>query len=517
MNAEQLLAYYERVADAPDAVSRLRRFILDLAVRGRLVQQDTSDEPATKFDRPVLAKMALPFEIPTSWNWSRLHTLGKLQGGGTPSKARDDFWSGPIPWVSPKDMKVDYITEAQMSISEAAIRGSAAHLVEAGSILFVVRGMILAHSFPIAVTRVPVAINQDMKALVLKAPKMKEFILRALKGLKPEILKRVQRSSHGTCRLEGSDYSDFLVPIPPLAEQHRIVAKVDELMALCDRLEAARAEREAARDRLAAASLARLNAPDPDPAAFADHARFTLANLTALTTRPDQIKQLRQTILNLAVRGRLVAKTSGELATVGQYRKLQNGYAFKSGWFSKTGVRLLRNANVGHGEIRWDDTVSLPEDRVPEFERFKLYQGDTVLTLDRPFIVTGTKVARVAEADLPALLLQRVGRFVEVDAGLSEDYLFLWINSPLFNEQIDPGRSNGVPHISSKQVEAAKIYVPSLPEQQRIVAKVDELMALCDRLEASLAAGDAARRRLLGTLLAEAFAPAGIPEMRAAE
>ena len=73
-------------------------------------------------------------------------------------------------------------------------------------------------------------------------------------------------------------------------------------MALCDRLEAARAEREATRDRLAAASLARLNAPDPET--FQDDARFALDALPALTTRPDQIKQLRQTILNLAVRGK---------------------------------------------------------------------------------------------------------------------------------------------------------------------------------------------------------------------
>ena len=99
-----------------------------------------------------------------------------------------------------------------------------------------------------------------------------------------------------------------VVPLPPLAEQHRIVAKVDELMALCDRLEAARAEREATRDRLAAASLARLNAPDPDPVTFRDHAAFALDNLTPLTVRRDQTKALRQTILNLAVRGKLVGQ-----------------------------------------------------------------------------------------------------------------------------------------------------------------------------------------------------------------
>ena len=93
-----------------------------------------------------------------------------------------------------------------------------------------------------------------------------------------------------------------LLPLPlPLAEQRRIVAKVDELMALCDQLEMVRTEREARRDRLTAASLARLGAPDP--ATFQDDARFALDMLAALSTRPDQIKHLRQSILNLAVRG----------------------------------------------------------------------------------------------------------------------------------------------------------------------------------------------------------------------
>jgi type I restriction enzyme S subunit len=248
----------------PDQIKQLRQTILNLAVRGKLVAQDPNDEPAINFDRGIPVDLVRPFHIPRVWNWARLHTLGKLKGGGTPSKARDDFWNGNIPWVSPKDMKMDYIADSQMSISEAAIAGSAANLIEAGSVLFVVRGMILAHSFPVAISHVPLAINQDMKALVLRKPEMAEFILRALKGVKPEMLKRVQRSSHGTCRLEGSDYSDFLIPIPPLAEQHRIVAKVDKLMTLCDRLEASLTATAATRRRLLDALLAEALAPAED-------------------------------------------------------------------------------------------------------------------------------------------------------------------------------------------------------------------------------------------------------------
>jgi type I restriction enzyme S subunit len=248
----------------PDQIKQLRQTILSLAVRGKLVPQEVNDELAFKFDRTIPDDLERPFEIPRTWNWARLHTLGNLKGGGTPSKARDDFWDGSIPWVSPKDMKIDYIAEAQMSISEAAIAGSAAHLIDVRSVLFVVRGMILAHSFPVAVSLAPLAINQDMKALTLTKPEMAEFILRALKGVKPEMLKRVQRSSHGTCRLEGSDYSDFLIPIPPLAEQHRIVTKVDALMVLCDRLEASLAATAATRRRLLDALLAEALAPAED-------------------------------------------------------------------------------------------------------------------------------------------------------------------------------------------------------------------------------------------------------------
>jgi type I restriction enzyme, S subunit len=300
-----------------------------------------------------------------------------------------------------------------------------------------------------------------------------------------------------------------LIPLPPLAEQHRIVTKVDELMALCDRLETAQTERENRRDLLVAASLNRLN-NGADPDAFREHARFYCNHLPRFTMRPEHIQQLRQTILSLAVRGRLtpILNWPEKPEPLREFATLQNGYAFKSEWFVRDGIRLLRNANVGHGVIRWDDLVCLPADRCSEFKRFQLDEGDVVLSLDRPFIVTGTKVARVRPEDLPSLLLQRVGRFQPKLEQLCPDYLFLWLHSPHFTSQIDPGRSNGVPHISSKQVESAEIFVPSLTEQHRIVAKIEELMALCDWLETQLTTTHTESRRLLEAVLHEALAPA---------
>jgi type I restriction enzyme S subunit len=334
-----------------------------------------------------------------------------------------------------------------------------------------------------AIAANPISTNQGFKSIVPYIADCSRFIATAMKAFAPEI----DAKAPGTTfkEVSGKIVAAIAFARPPLAEQRRVVAKVDELMALCDRLEAARAEREAIRDRLAAASLARLNAPDP--ITFQDDARFALDTLRALTTRPDQIKHLRQTIFNLAVRGYLSTGGTWRSSPIklGDVATLQNGCAFKSEWFAKSGTRLLRNANVGHGMLNWDQEVRLPKSRIEEFERFRLTEGDVILSLDRPFIVTGTKVARVKAKDLPALLLQRVGRFI-LSQALNPDYVFLWIDSPHFSEQIDPGRSTGVPHISSKQVEAAVLFLPALAEEHRIDAKVDALMALCDRLEASL-------------------------------
>jgi type I restriction enzyme S subunit len=525
MNAERLLAQFERISEAPDAIARLRRFILDLAVRGKLVEQDPEDEPAEellgrilelkirsagklpKSDLQLIDRLFNdePFALPDSWTWVVLGQITDLITSGSRDWAKHYSDSGAIFVRMGNLVKGDYrlrLDSIQHVSPPAGGEGTRTRL-DAWDVLVSITGDVgmlglIPEGFGEAYINQHTALARP--CFLLKGRYLPEFLR---SDFAQNQFQEPQRGIKNSFRL--SDLSAIVVPLPPLAEQHRIVAKVDELMALCDQLEAARQERQECRERLVAATLQRLNQPAEDPASFRQDASFALQVLPSLTTTPAQIKQLRQTILNLAVRGKLVAGSLGRIAAVGDYRRLQNGYAFKSGWFAKSGIRLLRNVNVGHGQIQWNDVAHIPEERFSEFARFSLEEGDIVLTLDRPFIVTGTKVARVNVCDLPALLLQRVGRFVEIAPGVDDDYLFLWINSPHFIEQIDPGRSNGVPHISSKQVEAASILIPPLAEQHRIVAKVDELMALCDQLEQQLSQADQQRRRLLEAVLAEAL------------
>jgi type I restriction enzyme S subunit len=528
MNAIRLLAFYERIADAPDAIARLRGLIFDLAVRGKLVIQIPTDEPISELFRQfALEKGRLvksgeirtpkpttairpdevpPITLPRNWGWLRLCDIGKLSGGMTPSMNRADFWGGDIVWLSPKDIKSDVVANSELKITTKGLSETRLELYPPKSLFMVARSGILKRVFPVSISQVPAAANQDMKVLVPFLNGLERYLQVVFRGLNRYILENLVKTGTTVQSLKYDEFERQPFPIPPLAEQHRIVTKVDELMVMCNRLEAARLERETRRDRLTTASLARLNTPDPET--FQNDARFALEALSALTARPDQVRQFRQTILNLAVRG-IFSMDGAWRSTptrVGDVASLQNGYAFKSEWFSKSGTRLVRNANVGHGSLEWADEVRLPDSKVHDYERFRLAEGDIVLTLDRPFIATGTKVARVAARDLPALLLQRVGRFV-LSESLHPDYLLAWINSPHFSEQINPGRSNGVPHISSKQVEAAVMFLPPLTEQRHIVDKVNELMQLCDRIEAKLVIGDVIRSRLIDALLAEVLAP----------
>jgi type I restriction enzyme S subunit len=224
----------------------LRKAILRLAIQGKLVPQDPSDEPAAaKFPRLSAAAVdSSELAFPEHWFAVPLGELGEWRGGGTPSTSNADFWNGDVPWVSPKDMKVLRISDAIDHISQAAVEGSAVRIIPDGSLLMVVRGMILARAFPVALTTREVTINQDMKALLPLEAETKEFLLVALRAMESDVLAAIEHSTHGTCKLETEILHGFAIPIPPLAEQRRIVAKVDQLMAMVDQLESRLASSE---------------------------------------------------------------------------------------------------------------------------------------------------------------------------------------------------------------------------------------------------------------------------------
>lgn len=320
--------------------------------------------------------------------------------------------------------------------------------------------------------------------------------------------------------LSAKQVNGIEIPLPPIEEQHRIVAKVEELMALCDQFEAARAVREATRDRLAAASVARLNAPNPET--FTADAIFALDTLPSLTARTDQVKRLRHAILNLAVRGKLGTQQAlegeGQGATSGPY-EIPAGWKWaptkdlcaeiidcphSTAKFESAGVACIDTNCFKGGRLLLNKLRFVSEETYAvRIARLEPRAGDVVFAREGS---VGESV--IIPEQLRCCLGQRVMLFRPGES-VTPEYFQMAISEPSSVERlVAMHKGIGAKHVNVKDMRNTLLPVPPLVEQRRIVAKVEELMKLCDQLEANLTAADDARRRLLDALLAEALQPA---------
>ncbi len=156
----------------------------------------------------------------------KVSEIGKWYSGGTPSRRNSAYWNGPVPWVSPKDMKLAELGSAEETLTAEGVEAGS-KLMPKDTIMIVVRGMILAHTFPVARTLVPAAFNQDMKALVVSEEYRPKYIQYWFEYAATQYLRLVSESSHGTKRLESDKLFSLEVPKLALDEQDDFIAQVD--------------------------------------------------------------------------------------------------------------------------------------------------------------------------------------------------------------------------------------------------------------------------------------------------
>ena len=536
MSIDFLFDDFDRLIQSPESVHRLRRFILDLAVRGKLVSQDANDEPASELLKRIVAEKARlvkageirkpkqlpaidepPYLLPDSWCWLPIREATSDHGQCVPQTAFTYID------VTAIDKEKGFIAKPKvLQANEAPSR--ARKIVRKGDVVYscvrpyLLNVAVVEEDFdplPIASTAFAVLYGHG---LVL--PWFQWIVLRS-----PFMVTRVEEEMRGQAypAINDSDFARLPFPLPPLPEQHRIVAKVNELMALCDRLEAARADREATRDRLATASLASLNAPNPNPAMFQHDVAFALNNLTPLTTRPDQIKALRQTMLNLAIRGKLVPQdpndepasellkrakikdpgagafelpASWTWANVGAVADSRLGKMLDKAKNKGKPRRYLRNINVRWFDFDLSDLLEMrfEDSELPEFA---LRFGDVM-------ICEGGEPGRAAvwDARETDIYFQKAIHRVRFLGFVDSNYFVRALRASADDERLaEYFTGTGIKHFTGKGLAAYSFPLPPLAEQHRIVAKVDELMTLCDRLEANLSTGDETQGRLVEAVL----------------
>ena len=470
----------------------LRKSILQAAVQGKLVPQNPHDEPATtllerirkeksqlikkgkiKKEKPLppITEDEIPYDLPDRWAWCRLgEVIEKNTGGGTPSKQKSDYWGGDIPWASVKDMNVEYITKTEDNITIKGLENSSTNLIEEDSIIVCTR-MGLGK---IAVNTIPLAINQDLRALRLSAFIDKQYFILAYKTF------AITGSGMTVKGIKIDELHSFLFPLPPLAEQQRIVVAVNGLMTLCDELEAAEKELDILESN------------------FAEY--------------------LPKSILQAAVQGKLVPQNIHDEPAdkLLERIKAEKAKLVKSGKLKKekplppiTEDEIPYDLPAGWAWCRLGEVISLVSGRdldLPQIngKNFGIpyITGASAIHNGRVLITRWTEhsCSTSEYGDLLVTCKGTVGKMAFNNVGklhiarqimairffsnsLSPEYIKTYIES--YVHKLHILAKSIIPGIAREDLLTLPIPLPPLAEQQCIVAKVNDLMALCDALKAA--------------------------------
>jgi type I restriction enzyme S subunit len=524
VNLETFFEKFDQFADAPNTVEKLRELVLEFAVRGKLVPQEPNVEPASDLIKKIRIEKArrlsrvefrgdkltgenseIPFAIPDSWEWV----------GAT----------FPALMVSDRGKKVQTKDVADKGLYPVVDQGKVfirGYCSDHEKVIHVVKPIILFgdHTRETKFIDFDFIVGADGVKLLQPLCVNPLFFYLALRWLPLD--------SRGYGR-HFKLLRAAVIPLPPLAEQKRIMAKVDELMALCDRLEAQLQEHDTQQAALARAALAR----------FAEAP--TLANLNFLFHDSYAIEpaDLRKTILSLAVRGELVPQDPNDEPSENTLARLQlqstaalkndavaEEKSMPSSWTRVRfediavvagGVTLgrklvnrrtitlpyLRVANVKRGKLDLNviKEVTIAEDEV---ERYRLRKDDLLMTEGGDWDKVGR--AAIWHDEIPVCLHQNhVFRARMRSDEVSPIWFELYFNSPYGRSYFESAskQTTNLASINMRQVKSCPVPFPPLPEQRRIVAKVDQLMTLVDQLEAQLAASRKTATSLMNAVVGE--------------
>jgi type I restriction enzyme S subunit len=569
MNAELLLAHFDRISDAPDAVPSLRRFILDLAVRGKLMEQKAGDEPASELLKQIQTELARlvkkgiikrqeaippmeveerPFDLPANWCWARLGRIcSKTGSGSTPRGGKEVYQKHGVPFLRSQNvyndgLRLDDVAYINLE-THSKMSGTA---VEPNDLLLNITGGSIGRCCIVSSEFCPANVSQHVAIIRVVIDGTQSYLHQLVLSPYFQSLVMSEQTGAGRGGLPKNRMDMIPVALPPMDEQQRIVARVQELMALCDRLEEAQLERETRRDQITASTHHHLNNA-ADAEKTRNHAQFFIGHLPHLTTRPDQIKQLRQTILNVAVRGKLVSQYTAEEPTIEMLRRIAlpsataerrkrdstrlwdelegnspNLSQIPGTWewaktedicdlivdcphstpvFTPSGVACVDTNSFKGGSILKNKLRYVSEESfIERTRRTTPVPGDVIFAREGS---VGESV--IVPVGMQCCLGQRVMLFRLKKEILPEYFQLALSEESSLERLLVLHKGIGAKHVNVADMRKAIVPLPPTAEQHRIVAKVDELMALCDQLEARLTIAQTEASRLLESVLYNAL------------
>jgi type I restriction enzyme S subunit len=560
-----LLSNLDVLATAPGGVARLRELILTLAVQGKLVPQDPADEPAgelltkiraekdrliaegkSKRDKPLaeIAEEEKPFALPKGWEWVKGRDLFTVVRGVTYQKAdaKDAPAEGLLPILRANNIRgsinfddLVYVPASLISEDQLLRSGDYVVCLASGSKNLVGKAAPfrpeVTCSFGAFCGAIRPITDAAYFAVYLASPMYRESVSEASAGI-------------GINNLKGASLLDLDIALPPLAEQYRIVARVEELMRLCDALETKGRLEAAQHAQLVSTLLGALTA-SATPEELADHWQRVAQHFDLLLDRPEAIDALEQTLLQLAVRGLLVPQDPSDEPASALLQKIraekdrliaegtikrdkllppitdeEKPFALPVGWewvrlgalaslvtsgsrswkdfYAAEGATFIRSQDIKYDRLEFDERafVKLPDGT--EGVRTQVQLHDVLIT------ITGANVGKaavVSESISEAYVSQHVALVRLLDASLVS-CLHLWLVGEYEGRKLLLTSSYGAkPGLNLQNINDLPVPLPPLPEQSRIVARVTALRQLCADLRQRLAERQSVQARLAEALV----------------
>lgn len=553
---ELLEKYFDTAFAAPDGVKKLRELILTLAMQGKLVKQDACDQPASELLKSIEAEKTrlekagkikkpktlpeikaeeMPYVLPSGWEWVRLGTI-TLYNGRKNIKGKDiapDCWLLDLEDIEKDTSRLIYKSQ----FSERESKSTKSTFLK-GDVLY---GKLRPYLDKVIVADDDGVCTTEIVPIVPLGNIIPWFIRWLLK--RPAFLSHVNSLMYGVKmpRLGTDDALLSVHPLPPLEEQRRIVAQIDQLMARCDELEKLRMDKEQMRLDVHTAALRKL-LDSQEQNSFADAWGFLTKHFGDLYSVKENVAELRKAILQLAVMGKLVeqdpndqpasellkeieaerkklieAKEIKKPKALPEINEEEKPYALPSGWewvrlgeigetnigltyspsdVADSGTPVLRSSNIQNGKLDLSDIKRVSCD----VKKTAYVQNGNLLICAR----NGSR-ALVGKTAIIENLKEKMafGAFMAVFRSRANNYLLHFINSPLFRRVIDEVGTMTINQITQKNLRSTVCPLPPFEEQHRIVTKVDQLMALCDDLEHLIDTVSGTQNALLNAVMAQ--------------